>query len=244
MATTSSAATSGRGYRRPARCRPQPAVCPSIRRPAAARQPGRRHPLHNDFDNPALSGGDPLAALADQPARPRPAAARRQPAGHWRRRAQPDPLHPPLAQQRRAHRHRSPRTLSRATPAADLIKGLAGNDTLRGEGGSDCSTAGRGNDLLDGGDGIYLARFGGSHRGHRRPGRGHRHPRQPRPTRLPASRVPSAPARRTPSRATAVRTGSRAAAAGMSPPAVPARPLRLRQHQRQPARQCQPRRDR
>ena len=62
-------------------------------------------PLRNSIANPALSGGDPLAALRHRPARHRPAAARRQPARHRRGRAQPGALDHGLGQQRRAHRH-------------------------------------------------------------------------------------------------------------------------------------------
>jgi predicted outer membrane repeat protein len=118
-------------------------------------------PLRNSITNPALSGGDPLAALpTDQlgHARPQPAgslpdigAAERNQALSTTASANNDVL-----------TGTDDANVISARAGADLVRGLAGNDILRGEGGSDVLDGGPGNDLLDGGEGINLARFGGS----------------------------------------------------------------------------------
>lgn len=118
-------------------------------------------PLRDSLDNPALGGGDPLAALpSDQLGHARPL---------------PGDSLPDIGAAERSQTlstHASPNNdvLTGTDVAntilghggADLIRGLGGNDTLRGENGSDVLDGGSGNDLLDGGTGIDLARFGGS----------------------------------------------------------------------------------
>jgi Ca2+-binding RTX toxin-like protein len=118
-------------------------------------------PLRNSITNPALSGGDPLAALpTDQlgTTRPLPAGSLPDIGAVERNQAlltAASPNNDVLTGTDGAN------TIS-ARSGADLVRGLAGNDILRGEGGSDVLDGGPGNDLLDGGDGIDLARFGGS----------------------------------------------------------------------------------
>ena len=121
-------------------------------------------PLRNSVTNPALSGGDPLAAMpTDQlgTARPLPGdslpdvgAAERSQARSTNASANNDVLTGTDAA-----------NTILAQAGADLVRGLAGNDILRGEGGSDVLDGGSGSDLLDGGDGIQYARFGGSTNG-------------------------------------------------------------------------------
>jgi hypothetical protein len=118
-------------------------------------------PLRNSITNPALSGGDPLAALpTDQlgTTRPLPAGSLPDIGAVERNQAlltAASPNNDVLTGTDGAN------TIS-ARSGADLVRGLAGNDILRGEGGSDVLDGGPGNDLLDGGDGIDLARFGGN----------------------------------------------------------------------------------
>ena len=118
-------------------------------------------PLRNSVTNPALSGGDPLAALpTDQIGTTRPLPAGSLPDIGAAERNQAlsttaSPNNDVLTGTDRAN------TIA-GNAGAVLIKGLAGNDTLRGEGGSDVLDGGPGNDLLEGGEGINLARFGGS----------------------------------------------------------------------------------
>ena len=118
-------------------------------------------PLRNSVTNPALSGGDPLAAMpTDQlgTARPLPGDSL------------PDVGAVERSQARSTNASANNDVLTGTDAAntilaqagADLVRGLAGNDILRGEGGSDVLDGGSGSDLLDGGDGIDFARFGGS----------------------------------------------------------------------------------
>jgi Ca2+-binding RTX toxin-like protein len=109
-------------------------------------------PLRNSVTNPALSGGDPLAALpTDQLGTARPLPAGSLPDVGAAERNQP------LSTTASANNDvltgtAAANTIS-AQAGADLVLGLAGNDILRGEGGSDLLDGGSGNDLLDGGDG-------------------------------------------------------------------------------------------
>ena len=74
--------------------------------------------LANRVTNPALSGGDLLAALAGRSARRSPDRGRRcQPAGHRRRREQLRAIDGGLGEQRRADRQQQRATRSAASPA-------------------------------------------------------------------------------------------------------------------------------
>ncbi|MGD9507766.1 MAG: right-handed parallel beta-helix repeat-containing protein [Geminicoccaceae bacterium] len=117
-------------------------------------------PLRNSVANPALGGGDILAALpVDQTGTARPL---------------PDGgLSDIGAQEILQHQSTSPsdfndllvgtttRDQMSGKGGSDLVRGLGGSDVLRGEGGNDLLIGGRGNDLLDGGDGIDLVLYEG-----------------------------------------------------------------------------------
>ena len=104
-------------------------------------------PLRNSITNPALNGGDPLAALpTDQIGTSRPlpgdslpdiGAAERSQTLSTNRSANNDVLTGSAGVD----------TIS-GLGGADLIKGLGGNDTLRGDDGNDLLDGGAGNDLL------------------------------------------------------------------------------------------------
>ena len=117
-------------------------------------------PLRNGITNPALSGGDPLAALpTDQlgTARPLPAGSLPDVGAAERNQA----LSTTASANNDVLTGTDGANIISAQAGADLVRGLAGNDTLRGEAGSDVLDGGTGNETLDGGDGIDLARFGG-----------------------------------------------------------------------------------
>jgi Ca2+-binding RTX toxin-like protein len=118
-------------------------------------------PLRNSVTNPALSGGDPLAALpTDQIGKTRPLPAGSLPDIGAAERNQA--LSTTASPNNDVLTGTDAANTILAKAGADLIRGLAGNDTLRGEAGSDVLDGGTGNDLPDGGDGIDLARIGGS----------------------------------------------------------------------------------
>ena len=117
--------------------------------------------MRNSVTNPALSGGDPLAALPhDQLGAARPLPAGSLPDIGAAERNQT--LSTTSSDNNHVLRGTDGANMISARAGADLVRGLAGNDILRGEAGSDVLDGGPGNDLLDGGDGIDLARFGGS----------------------------------------------------------------------------------
>ena len=117
--------------------------------------------MRNSIDNPALSGGDPLAALpTDQLGHARPQPASSLPDIGAAERNQTLSTHPSPNNDVLTGTDGTDTIAGQA--GADLIRGLGGNDSLRGDAGSDLLDGGPGNDLLDGGDGIDLARFGGS----------------------------------------------------------------------------------
>jgi hypothetical protein len=117
--------------------------------------------LADRVTNPALSGGDPLAALpVDQLGTPRPRPAI----------SLPDigAAESGFAPSRVASRNNDVLTGSSGGDTIDglaghdLIRGLGGNDLLRGADGGDLLDGGGGNDTLNGGAGFDLASFGGS----------------------------------------------------------------------------------
>ena len=116
-------------------------------------------PLKLSLANPALSGGDPLAAGAtgQLAVNPRPLPAGSLPDIGAAEADQPLSTSPTINND-----------VLTGSAAANNLSGLAGNDLLRGLGGNDTIHAGPGSDLLDGGPGnnrlnggtgIDLARF-------------------------------------------------------------------------------------
>ncbi len=184
-------------------------------------------PLRANVTNPALGGADRFAIGAtDQIGTPRPS---------------PTGTNPDIGAAESGFHHSTVPSANNdtltGTAAAntlnglaghDFLKGLAGNDTLNGGDGGDFLEGGKGNDKLNGGAGIDIANYGDSGtkvtvdlRGDAASATRTPPSAAPRPTRSPASRVPSAAAAPTGSMATMATTGSRAARARTPSPAAP-----------------------
>ena len=117
--------------------------------------------LANRVTNPALSGGDLLAALAvDQLGAPRPRPTVTLPdIGAAESSFAPSKV---ASANNDVLTGSSSRNTISGLAGHDFIRGLGGNDTLRGNDGGDLLDGGAGNDTLDGGAGFDLALFGGS----------------------------------------------------------------------------------